>query len=273
MAAPVAIDARRAQPEDQADGLRRLFSARTARFIPVVANPFVVHEPMLVRQICAALEQLGLYILLVDVRGQPCPGVPVVRAGVSLGERLAVLSDRTASLSLPGLSGMGSAGCRGVLRTVLEAAPLSQAVVVHGPADVLVSLFAAGDAALSVPRPLVLCDTRPESMTHAYAALKQLSLQARWSTHDLLLSAAAGSADLQRVKDRLAQAAALFLGGVRHDAIPLDPAVIAPNTPATASLMAFMESSLEAAAALVPPDPRRPGPAPVTASPLLQSMV
>lgn len=274
-------DVRRAQPGDQADGLRRLFSARTVRFIPVVANPFVAQEDVLVLQLCAALEQLGLYTLVVDV----CePGSAVVHERFQhvghdtpvLADRITVLTDRTASLRARGLSARwldGRGSTQAFLQAVIEAAPLSQAVLVHGSASELARMFGRHDAQLSQPRPIVLCDERPESMTHAYAALKVLSQRSDWLTHDLLVSAAAGSSGARRVQDRLAQCAALFFGGVRHDAFEIDPANVSLPATASASLMAFMEDSLKAAAAFVLPEMGRRGPAPVTSSPHLQPMV
>lgn len=279
-AAQMAGDPRRVQPEDQADGLRRLFSARTVRFIPVVANPGVAQEAALIRQICTALEQLGLYTLQVDVRDTA--GVPGLPEPSGLADRVQVLSDRTARLTAPARTALS--GGRSLLQAALDAAPRSQAVVVHGEAADLVHLFGAGPPPLSQPRPIVLCDEQSAAVTQAYAALKCLSLQARWMAYDLLFSTASGSPHAQRVQDRLAQAASTFLGCVRHDAIHLDPRTPLPAataTPVSASLMAFMEASMEAASAFVLPDPRNPGhpghpgplPAPVTGSPLLQSMV
>ena len=274
-------DVRRAQPGDQADGLRRLFSARTVRFIPVVANPFVACEDVLVLQLGAALEQLGLYTLVVDV----CDPGSAVRehfphaehgAAAALADRITVLTDRTARLRARGLSARwldGRGSTQAFLQAVIEAAPLSQAVLVHGSASELARMFGRHDAHLSQPRPIVLCDERADSMTHAYAALKVLSQRSDWLTHDLLVSAAAGSSGARRVQDRLAQCAALFFGGVRHDAFEIDPASIALPATASASLMAFMEDSLKAAAAFVLPEMGRRGPAPVTSSPRLQPMV
>jgi hypothetical protein len=276
----VPSDVRRAQPGDQADGLRRLFSTRTVRFIPVVSNPFVAQESVLIRQVCAALEQLGLYTLVVDV----CDHVraPVREVGercdahVDLADRIQVLTDRTASLSARGLPARWtdtSGSTQAFLQAVIDAAPLSQAVVVHGSASELARMFGRGELHLSRPRPIVICDEQPDAMTHAYAALKVLSQRADWLSHDLLVSAAAGSAGIRLVKDRLAQCAALFFGGVRHDSVDIDPrAVVLPAT-ASASLMAFMEASMNAAAAFVLPEMGRRGPAPVTSSPLLQPMV
>lgn len=276
-------DGRRAQPGDQADGLRRLFSTRTVRFIPVVSNPFVAHEGVLIRQICAALDQLGLYTLVVDVC-DPRPGVrdtlrqkaDLPDQGLDLSDRLQVLTDRTASLTARGLPARwsdASGSTQAFLQALIDAAPLSQAVVVHGSASELARMFGRGELQLSRPRPIVICDEQPDSMTHAYAALKVLSQRVDWLSHDLLVSAATGSAGIRLVKDRLAQCTALFFGGVRHDSVDIDPRTVALPAMAPASLMAFMEASMGAAAAFVLPEMGRRGPALVTSSPLLQPMV
>lgn len=269
----VPSEVRRAQPGDQADGLRRLFSTRTVRFIPVVSNPFVAQESVLIQQVSAALEQLGLYTLVVDVCDQ---GLAPVDVSDDLASRIQVLTDRTASLSARGLPGRwpgSSSAPHGFLHAVVDAAPLSQAVLVHGSASELARLFGRGELHLSRPRPIVICGEQAESMTHAYAALKVLSQRADWRAHDLLVSAAAGSAGIRLVKDRLAQCAALFLGGVRHDVVDIDPRAAARSTTASSTLMAFMDASLNAAAAFVLPELGRRGPVLVTSSPLLQSMV
>lgn len=269
-------DVRRAQPGDQADGLRRLFSTRSVRFIPVVSNPFVAQESALIRQVSAALAQLGLYTLVVDVCEEPGQTRPRKAPMVDLADHIQVLGDRTASLSARGLPGRWAdvnGSTQGFLQAVIDAAPLSQAVVVHGSASALAQMFGRGTLHLSQPRPIVICDAQPDAMTHAYAALKVLSQRAGWVAHDLLVSAAAGSPGICLVKDRLAQCASLFFGGVRHDAVDIDPRTAACASTASASLMAFMESSMEAAAAFVLPEMGHRGPAPVTASPLLQSMV
>jgi hypothetical protein len=277
-------DGRRAQPGDQADGLRRLFSTRTVRFIPVVSNPFVAQEGVLIRQICAALDQLGLYTLLVDVCDAPRHGLrdtprhkaDLLGQGLDLADRIQVLTDRTASLSARGLPARWSdvsGSTQAFLQALIDAAPLSQAVVVHGSASELARMFGRGELQLSRPRPIVLCDEQPDSMTHAYAALKVLSQRVDWLSHDLLVSAVAGSAGIRLVKDRLAQCAALFFGGVRHDSVDIDPRSLVLPAMASASLMAFMEASMAAAAAFVLPEMGRRGPALVTSSPLLQPMV
>ena len=283
----VPSEVRRAQPGDQADGLRRLFSTHTVRFIPVVSNPFVVQESVLIQQLCAALEQLGLYTLVVDVcEPGSGPGLGKVKAGglvpvrttADLAGAIQVLTDRTSWLPARGLPahwnhGPASGASLGFLQAVVDAAPLSQAVVVHGSASELARLFGRGEVHLSRPRPIVLCGEQADSMTHAYAGLKVLMQQADWRVHDLLVSAVSGSAGTRLVKDRLARCASLFLGAVRHDVVDIDPRAAVLSNTVSASLMAFMDASLNAAAAFVLPELGRHSPVPTTSSPLLQPMV
>jgi flagellar biosynthesis protein FlhG len=183
-------DFRQAQPADQADGLRRLFSVRSVRFIPVVSNPFVQHQDQLLHRMMVALESLGLYTLMVDASER----APRARDGGldGLAKFIEPRSDRRAYLAARGLPERWSesvAGPRGFLRAIIDAAPLSQAVLLHASAAELARLFGSGEQGLSRPRPLVLCDERADAVTHAYASLKRLATEVGWREHDMLMSA------------------------------------------------------------------------------------
>jgi len=135
---------RRTQPADQADGLRRLFSSRSIRFIPVVSNPFIAHGGVLIERLCSALEALQLDTLLVDAseRGGP----PKELANFDLSEGIEVLSDRVSYLAARGLpvrwvDSRGST--RGFLDAVVDVAPSSQVVLVHGQNALQLGVFAA----------------------------------------------------------------------------------------------------------------------------------
>jgi hypothetical protein len=240
---------RRTQPADQADGLRRLFSSRSIRFIPVVSNPFIAHGGVLIERLCSALEALQLDTLLVDAseRGGP----PKELANFDLSEGIEVLSDRVSYLAARGLpvrwvDSRGST--RGFLDAVVDVAPSSQVVLVHGSAVELARLFGRGDEGLSRPRPVVLCDDQPEAMTHAYAALKVFAQRADWLSHDLLLCAPPKSPRATSVADRLSHCADMFLGGVQHSWVQIDPAE-SPTAAPSRSLVRMVEASLGAAAA------------------------
>ena len=53
-------------PADQADGLRRLFTAPRQRIVPLVANPMVENSGVVLERMATALAGLGANTLLVD---------------------------------------------------------------------------------------------------------------------------------------------------------------------------------------------------------------
>jgi hypothetical protein len=241
---------RRTQPVDQADGLRRLFSSRALRFIPVVSNPFIAHGGVLIERLCSALETMQLDTLLVDAseRGNP----PKELASFDLSEGIEVLSDRVSYLAARGLpvrwvDSYGST--RGFLDAVVDAAPSSQVVLVHASAVEIARLFGRGDEGYSRPRPLVLCDDQPEAVTHAYCALKLLAQRADWLSHDLLMCTPPRSPRAASVAQRLSHCVETFLGGVQHSWVPVDPAEPPANAPSPA-LLTMVEALLGAAAAV-----------------------
>ncbi|MGY0195590.1 flagellar biosynthesis protein [Leptothrix sp. BB-4] len=257
-AAPPSIDTllgqpsfRRTQPADQADGLRRLFSQRSLRFIPVVSNPFVAHGGVLIERLCSALELMELDTLLVDASERGAP--PEELSSFDLAEGIEPLSARVHYLAARGLpvrwvDSRGST--RGFLDAVVDAAPQSQVVLVHASAVEIARLFGRGDEGLSRPRPIVLCDDQPDAMTHAYAAMKVFAQRADWLSHDLLLCAPPESPRAQAVADRLSHCADMFLGGVQHSCVRVDPAE-PPTAVPTRGLMALVEASLQSAAVLM----------------------
>lgn len=239
---------RRTQPADQADGLRRLFGSRSRCFIPLVSNPFVTHGGVLIERLCTVLDELQLDTLLVDAseRGGP----PKELTSFDLSEGIEPLSERVSYLAARGLpvrwvDSRGST--RGFLDALAEAAPRAEVILVHGSAVELSRLFGRGDQGLSRPRPMLLCDDRPESMTHAYAALKVLAQRADWLSHDLLMCSPPSSAKAPLVADRLAHCADMFLGGVQHSWVRVDPAESPTARPAH-ELVAMVEASLLTAA-------------------------
>jgi hypothetical protein len=239
---------RRTQPADQADGLRRLFGSRSRCFIPLVSNPFVTHGGVLIERLCTVLDELQLNTLLVDAseRGS----LPKELTGFDLSEGLEPLSDRVHYLAARGLpvQWVDSRGStRAFLDALTEAAPQAEVILVHASAIELARLFGRGDQGLSRPRPILLCDDRAEAMTHAYAALKTLAQRADWLAHDLLMCAPPASPRAPLVADRLANCADMFLGGVQHGWVQIDPAE-SPTARPAAELVAMVEASLLTAA-------------------------
>lgn len=246
-------------PGDQAAGLRRLFASRTVRFVPVISNPFIAFGGVLIERLCSVLEDLQLNTLLVDAseRGGP----PKELTGFDVSEGIEPLSQRVSYMAARGLpvryvDSRGST--RSFLDAVAEAAPDTQVVLVHGSAIEMARLFGRGDDGLSRPCPVLLCDDRPEAMTHAYAALKILAQRADWMSHELLLCARPNSAQARVVADRLAHCADLFLGGVQRACVSVDPAEQPTDAPSQ-ELNELVRRLLADAAVYTLPDALRTG--------------
>ncbi|MEY8879222.1 MAG: flagellar biosynthesis protein, partial [Leptothrix sp. (in: b-proteobacteria)] len=195
---------RRSVPVDQADGLRRLFSGRTMQFVPVISNPHIAFGGVLIERLCSVLDDLGLNTLLVDASERG--GAPKELARFDLGDAIEPLSERVSYLAASGLpvrwvDSRGST--RGFLDAVAEAVPHCEVVLVLGTALEMARLFGRGDEGLPAPRPLVLCEDRPDAMTHAYTALKILAQRVGWRAYDLLLCAPPHSQQARTVADRL----------------------------------------------------------------------
>jgi len=244
---------------DQADGLRRLFATRTLRFVPVISNPFIAFGGVLIERLCSVLEDMQLNTLLVDAseRGGP----PKELAGFDLSEGIEPLSHQVSYLAARGLpvrwvDSRGST--RSFLDSVAEASPNTQVVLVHGSAIEMARLFGRGDDGLSRPCPVLLCDDRTESMTHAYAALKILAQRADWLSHELLLCAPPGSPQARVVADRLSHCSDLFLGGVQRACVSVDPAE-PPTAEPSQALHELVRRLLADAAVYTLPDTARTG--------------
>lgn len=239
----------RSSPTDQADGLRRIFSGPSLRFIPIISNPFIAYGGVLIERLCSAMETMRLDTLLVDAseRGS----TPKELAGFDLSEGIEVLSPKVSYLAARGLpvrwvDSHGST--RRFLDALADAAPDVQVVLLHGSASEMVRLFGRGRDGVPRPCPVVLCDDRPEAMTHAYAALKVLAQRADWLAHDLLMCASPKSPRAGLVAQRLAQCADLFLGGVQRQQVCVPPDESASAVPSD-ELMALARAALESAAA------------------------
>ena len=163
-----AVKAFGSAPQDQADGLRRLFSASRVRFIPVVSNPHVVRGGVLLESLCAAFAELGLHTLVVDA-GETSPK-PAELASVDLGNCVERLSREVSYLAARGLpmryiNTQGSAAQ--FLEVVSDAAPQADVILLHASAAELARVVT-----LREMRPVLLADADPQSVTHAYAGMK-----------------------------------------------------------------------------------------------------
>jgi flagellar biosynthesis protein FlhG len=212
------------EPVDQAAGLRRLFGGRTLRFVPVISNPFISHGNVLIERLCSTFGELGMKTLVVDASEQGSEPKELTR--FDLAEGIEPLSSRVNYLAARGLPLRWvneSGSTRAFLDSVADAAAAYQVVLVHAGALDLARLFGRGDDGLSRPRPVVLCDDRPEAMTHAYAAVKIVAQRAEWLTYDLLFSAPPACQRARTVAERLGHCADLFLGGVQRSWVQVDP--------------------------------------------------
>lgn len=206
-------------PQDQADGLRRLFASSRVRFIPVVSNPHVVGGGVLLEGLCAAFAELGLHTLVVDA-GESAPQ-PAELASVDLSACVERLSKDVSYLAARGLpmryiNANGSAAQ--FLEVVSEAAPFADVVLLHASAAELARVVALREV-----RPVLLADTDSMSVTHAYAGMKWLASRAGLMVYSLLLACSPRLSLSDRIAQQISSCADGFLGAVLRDWACMDP--------------------------------------------------
>ena len=214
---------------DQADGLRRLFAHRRLITIPLVSNPHVAHGGVLIERLCTAFALQGRHTLVIDAA--ELANDPGEAALFDLQGCVEVLSDSVSYLPAHGLplrhvDAQGSTAR--FLTLAAEAAPHADVLLVHASASELCRLFSRQT---EPPRPLLLADDRPASVTHAYANMKLLVQRAGMAVHDLLLGAAPQSPRAERIAMQLATCADDFLGAVLRDWVHIDPGCDATDAP------------------------------------------
>lgn len=234
---PPAASAARELPVDQADGLRKLFTGHTLRCIPVVSNPAIAFGGALLERLCTAYAEMGLSTLVVDAGERA--RAPRELAGFDLAEGIERLSPRTSFLAARGLplrfvDANGSTAS--FLDALVEAAPDTDVLLVHASAADLARLFARRvlEQQAHALRPIVLCDTQADAVTHAYAAMKLLSQRAGLRAYDLLLSALPDAPRSSFIAESIGRCADSFLGAAVHDCVAVDPAEAATDAPSTA---------------------------------------
>lgn len=230
-------------PLDQADGLRRLFAHAQVRVVPVVSNPHMAFGGVMLERLCSGFAEQGCHTLVVDA-GERAPE-PHEIADVDLAECIETLSREVSYLAARGLplrhvDAQGSTA--GFLDAVTAAAPKADVVLVHASASDLCRLFMRHQESRR-PRPLLLADDRPVSVTHAYAAMKLLTQRGGLLVHDLLLSAAPSSPRAERIAMQIATCADDFLGAVLRDWMQIDPASDARSA-TTAALQRWVRDTL-----------------------------
>lgn len=281
---PLPID----PPEDQADGLRRLFAPTRPRVLAVVSNPHLRHGGLILERLVSGLGELGRHTLVVDA-GERSPS-PHELAAVDLAACVEPLSREVSylaarNLALRYVDATGSTA--GLLPALADAAPQAQILLIHAGALELSRLLSSRHAALAagepeaspLPRPILLADDHPTSVTHAYAAMKVLAHRAGLWVYDLVLAAPAESPRARAIPRHLARCAESFLGAaVGHTAqVSPDAAPSAPTPPALRRLLAAQVGADRAAVssaaelfASLGPEPAR-GPSSIPATPSTRS--
>ncbi len=208
-----------AEPADQAAGLRRLFAGDRLRFVPVVANPHGVSQGVLLERLATALAEAGAQVLVVDA-AETSP-TPLELAGLDLAACVEPLSPHVSYLAARGLplehvDAQGS--CATFLDLLAVAAPQAQVALLHASAQTLVRLFHG-----VVARPVLLAGQQPESITHAYAAMKLLAQRCRWMQFDLFLAGDPWARASAHIAQRVADCAGHFVGANLHLWAAADP--------------------------------------------------
>ncbi|MEO3714782.1 MinD/ParA family ATP-binding protein [Roseateles flavus] len=214
-------------PQDQADGLRKLFAASRVRFIPVVSNPEVLDSGVLLEGLCAAFSEMGLQTLVVDA-GELSPAATEM-AAVDLSACVERLSRQVSYLAARGLplryiNANGSAA--EFLQALSEAAPQADVMILHAPAAELARVLNSREL-----RPVLLADTDARSVTQAYAGMKWLSQRAGIMVYSLLMACHPQLRLAERIAQQISSCGDGFLGAVLRDWACMDP-----RTPPTAPL-------------------------------------
>jgi len=206
-------------PQDQADGLRRLFTGSRVRFVPVVSNPNVAHASALLEALCRGFAELGLNTLVVDA-GEASPPADEL-ASVDLASCIEKLSREVSYLAARGLpmrhlNSKGSAAS--FLEALTQAAPQAEVVLLHAGAAELARVVASRDVL-----PVLLADLETSSITHAYASMKWLSSRAGLMVYSLLLAANPQLRAAGQIAQRIGSCGDGFLGAVLRDWACFDP--------------------------------------------------
>jgi hypothetical protein len=219
-----------AAPTDQAHGLRRLFAGTQPQHIALVANPHVAFSSVVLERLTTVLGAMGLDTLVVDAADNS--PAPQELAALNLRACIEPLSPQVSYLAARGLP-LRHVDTRGSSAHFLDrlhaAAPQARVLLVHAGAPDLARLF--GRRPL---RPLLLAADLPDSLTHAYAAMKLLVMRCALMSYDLLLAAPPTNRRVPAIAQRLASCADSFLGAALHDWVAIDPACDVREAPAEA---------------------------------------
>jgi flagellar biosynthesis protein FlhG len=207
-------------PQDQADGLRRLFAGRRRHVLPLAANPHVPFGSLVLDRFAAVLASQGHEVLVVDA-ADTSPH-PHELSDVDLSACIEPIAPRVAYLAARGLplahvDTRGSSG--GFIDAAWMAAPQSTVMLLHADGVDLARLLKHREA-----RPILIGADHPESVKHAYANAKLLVRRCALMTFDLILAAAPQSPRAAGIQLSMAGCLENFLGAlIRHGAL-VDPA-------------------------------------------------
>ncbi len=214
-------------PRDQAHGLRQLFAGRELRFVPLVHNPAVAGTGVVMERLCAAFTAQGLRTLVVDAADTASPPHPL--ASVDLAACVEPLSPWVSYLAAGGRP-MGNQDRRAPLTSIIHplctAPPQADVVLLHAGALDLRRMFIG-----RTPRPVLLASALPDSLTHAYTAMKLLSQRLGALAYGLVVAGDVTPGRARRMADRLEACGDHFLGAALRDL-----AVVDPQTPPHAAL-------------------------------------
>lgn len=219
--------ATRPQPLDQADGLRRMFTAPRRRCLAVVGNPHVAFGGVLIERLTTALAAWRRHTLVVDAADRS-PAAPEL-SWLDLAACVEPLSPDVCYLPARGLPSRhidtrGSAAR--VLEVLGDAAPQADTLVLHANALDLSRIFARRHV-----RPVVMMADMANSVTDAYASLKLLATRNGVLGFDVMIAADPYGDRASRIVRQLADCAEKFLGVTMHAWARVDPACDSREAP------------------------------------------
>ena len=217
------------QGGDQAQGLRALFRGPALSHIGLVANPYLdsAEVGVVLERITAALGLLGRRTLVIDA-SDTSPHAPEGVA-IDLGMCIESLSPDIWYLPARGLpkrfvDTRGSSA--GLIEQAVSACHGVDVVLVHATAPDLARLYARGSL-----RPLYLAADQPESVKHAYAAMKLFAQRCQWLSADLMLVGTDAPGRLPHIATSLTSCAEAYVGVTVTGWASVDPRVSPADPP------------------------------------------
>lgn len=217
------------QGGDQARGLRQIFRGPALSHVALVANPYLDNGAVgvVLERITAALGLLGRRTLVIDA-SDTSPRAPEGVA-LDLGMCIETLSPDIWYLPARGLP-KRFVDTRGSSARLIEQAVAAchgvDVVLVHATASDLARLYARGAV-----RPLYLAADQPESVKHAYAAMKLLAQRCQWLSADLMLVGEDAPGRLPHIAQSLTSCAEAYVGATVTGWASVDPRVSPAEPP------------------------------------------